>query len=120
MKILIAEDELQNQKLLQRIFSMMGYTSTIMESGHEILATSDKYDLLILDLTLSDMDGIEIAKKIRSGNSYQSIDLPILLVSGKSKDLMHSYCNDHAINDFIEKPFGLEDIKTKVKTLLNV
>ena len=120
MNILIAEDELQNQKLLQKIFTMMGFKSTIMESGQEILATATPYDLLILDLSLTDMDGIEIAKAIRSGNSFQSITLPIILLSGKSIELMLSYCKDYAINDCIQKPFGLDEIKTKVNALLGL
>jgi two-component system, OmpR family, alkaline phosphatase synthesis response regulator PhoP len=120
MNILIAEDELQNQKLLQKIFTNMGFKSTIMESGEEILATSDKYDILILDLILTDMDGIDIAKAIRSGKSYQSVNLPIVLLSGKSKELMQSYCKDYAINDYIQKPFGLDEIKTKINSLLGL
>ena len=120
MNILIAEDELQNQKLLQRIFTMMDFKCTIMESGQEILATSAKYDILILDLSLADMDGIEIAKAIRSGNSSQNINLPILLLSGKSKELMLSYCKEYAINDCIQKPFSLDEIKTKVNTLFGL
>ena len=118
MKILIAEDELQNQKLLQRIFSSMGFKSTIMENGKEILETSEKYNILILDLTLTDIDGIEVAKAIRNGKSFQDVNMPILLLSGKPKELMESYCKEYAIDGFIEKPFGLDAIKTKVNGLL--
>jgi len=120
MKILIAEDELQNQKLLQRVLSKMGFENDIVDNGRDVVESKEKYDLLILDLSLPEIDGLETAQTIRRGATIQSSDLPILLISGKSKQLMQSYCNDFAINDFIEKPFGLEEFKSKVNQLLEL
>jgi len=118
MHILIAEDELQNQRLLQRIFSRMNIETTIVENGIDVINSTISYDLLILDLSLPDMDGLDVAIQIRKGMTILPINLPILLLSGKSKDLMQSYCNSYAINDFIQKPFGLDDIMNKAKRLL--
>jgi DNA-binding response OmpR family regulator len=120
MHILIAEDELQNQKLLQRIFSRMEIETTVVEKGNDVIISQSICDLLILDLSLPDMQGIEVAKQIRNGNTVFPLNLPILLLSGKSNELMQSYCNDYAINDFIQKPFGLDDIKEKVAFLLSL
>ena len=120
MHILIAEDELQNQKLLQRIFTRMEIESTVVDNGNAVIVSQSICDLLILDLSLPDMQGVEVAKEIRKGNTVFPMDLPILLLSGKSSDLMQSYCNDFAINDFIQKPFGLDDIQEKVAALLSL
>ena len=114
MKILIAEDELQNQKLLQRIISKMGFESDVVEDGMAVVNTTKQYNLLILDLSLPQKDGLETAKAIRNGETGHPIDMPIILVSGKSAETMQQYCRDYYLNDYIEKPFGLDDLKTKI------
>jgi len=120
MHILIAEDELQNQKLLQRIIKMMGLNSSVTDNGKSVLESKESYNLLILDLSLTDMDGLEVAKAIRAGKTAHSPELPIMFLSGKSKDVMQKYCDDYSVNGYIEKPFGLDEIKLKVSSLLGL
>ena len=120
MKVLIAEDELQNQKLLQRVLKMMNIDSVVCENGSDVIAQKECFDLLILDLTLPDMEGIDVAKYIRDGRTNQQPALPIILLSGKSASVMQSYCSEYKIDNYIEKPFGIDDLKQKVGDCLKL
>lgn len=120
MHILIAEDELQNQKLLQRIVKMMGLDSSVTDSGKSVLESSEICNLLILDLSLTDMNGIDVVKAIRAGKTAHSSQLPIMFLSGKPKEIMQKYCDEFDVNGYIEKPFGLDEIKLKINSLLGL
>lgn len=119
-KILLAEDEPQNSLLLKRIISKSGNTVSAVENGAEIMQKleTEDFDMVILDLSMPVMDGIETTKMIRNHNSESVKNLPILIVSGNEESFLKNLCKDINANDFICKPFDLQDVLFKIETYL--
>jgi len=102
--VLMAEDNLMNQKVLGRYLSRIGITYDIANNGLEALARTNEtdYDVILMDIHMPEVDGVEATRRIRE-NLYQK---PIVMVTA---DVMSSYQNDLGKNhfsDYIEKPIN--------------
>ena len=111
LRILVAEDNLLNQKLLQAIFERFGLDFTIVNNGLEaIQALGDSsFDLIIMDLQMPIMDGYTAIKKIRSSISTS---IPIITMTAHALVGEKEECLSIGANSYISKPF-------KQKELLN-
>lgn len=118
--ILIVDDEIANIEELANIFSMNEYNILTAVSGEEALTKIKTYkvDLVILDIFMSGMSGLEVCKKIRV--NYSIFDLPILITTSRNtyKDIDAVY--ESGANDFVIKPFGINEIRARVKTLITM
>lgn len=116
MKILILED---NETLADGLYEKLkelGYITDVIYDGEEglyILETS-VYDLLILDLGLPGIDGIEIIKKLRVSQQ----NLPILIISARDKLDQRILGLDTGADDYLCKPFDLDEVIARVQALL--
>ena len=99
MKLLIIEDEETMQKILRKVFHKLGYTVDSAYNGEEALDLyfSNTYALIVLDLNLPKMDGMDILKEIRTDNK----DIPVLILSARSevKDKVNGL--DEGANDYL-------------------
>ena len=113
-KILIIEDENNISTSLKLILENEGFMVTTSEFGKEGLACYQKHDLMILDLMLPDIDGIEVLKQIRKVN----LQYPILIVSAKTKedDLVNGL--SLGADDYITKPFSINELLMRIKRAL--
>jgi DNA-binding response OmpR family regulator len=116
MKILLLED---NEKLANAVYKKLvdnGYRIDIFFNGEEGLYALDTstYDLLILDLGLPDIDGIDIIKKLRKLNSI----LPILIISARDELDQRILGLDTGADDYLCKPFELNEVLARVQALL--
>ncbi|OFZ48749.1 MAG: hypothetical protein A2381_05360 [Bdellovibrionales bacterium RIFOXYB1_FULL_37_110] len=113
-KILIIEDEKNISNSLKLILENEGFIVTIKELGTEGLACYSQHDLMILDLMLPDIDGIEVLKQIRKIN----LQYPILIVSAKTKedDLVNGL--SLGADDYITKPFSINELLMRIKRAL--
>jgi len=113
-KILIIEDEKNISTSLKLILENEGFIVTTSEYGKEGLAWYQKHDLMILDLMLPDIDGIEVLKQIRKVN----LQYPILIVSAKTKedDLVNGL--SLGADDYITKPFSINELLMRIKRAL--
>ena len=113
-KILIIEDEKNISTSLKLILENEGFIVTTSEYGKEGLACYQKHDLMILDLMLPDIDGIEVLKQIRKVN----LKYPILIVSAKTKedDLVNGL--SLGADDYITKPFSINELLMRIKRAL--
>lgn len=106
-KILIVEDNLVNQKVAQLFLKNLGYQSDIAVNGQQALAIfNHDYALILMDLGLPDMDGIEITKKIREKNKQ----VPIIACTA-SGESYKTKCLDAGMDDFIVKPMALDALE---------
>lgn len=114
-KVLIIEDEKSIAHFISTILSSNGYETIQARSGSEALSMVSSHcpDLVILDLGLPDMDGIEILQSIRSWSS-----LPVVVVSARSHELDKVSALDLGADDYLTKPFGTAELLARVRTAI--
>lgn len=116
MKLLIIEDEEDIVYALELGFKKLGYavdTATDGEEGLE-LAFINSYDLIILDLNLPSMDGLDILKRIRKDDE----ECKILILSARSDYSQRIQGLDLGANDYLVKPFDFGELVARVRALL--
>lgn len=114
-RILIVEDDPAILKVLQRSLSYEGYTVDIATDGRSGLnaARDHRPDLVILDWLLPGMDGLEVCRRLRSGGS-----LPILMLTAKDTIEDRVQGLDAGADDYIVKPFNLDELTARIRALL--
>ena len=114
--LLIAEDDLNIQKLLVRLLKQAGYETLVANDGQEALATLEDYqvDLLVLDVMMPKMTGFEVIKELRPYNR----DLPIILVTAKESvaDKKRGFLS--GADDYMVKPINEEEFLLRIQALL--
>lgn len=119
LKILLVEDNFINQKVQHTILSKSGHHVDIADSGTNALKMCEKqYDLIIMDLGLPDMSGIEVAKRIRQMKN-STANVPIIAITAHASDKDREKCYASGMNGYLSKPFYIEDIQSMVANLLN-
>lgn len=110
--ILIIEDEQSIAELMRDYLEVNGFESDIAVTGDEGLrkALENPYDLILLDLMLPGMDGLELCKAIRA-----ELDIPILMVTARKEDIDKIRGFDRGADDYIEKPFNPNELVARVK-----
>ena len=115
--LLVDDDEIVIEvggKMLQH----MGYEVLKARDGQEALAVFDKYhdrvDAIILDMRLPGMNGATVFEQLRKINSHTKV----LLASGYIEKHLANVILDHNCNDFIQKPFNLQQLKHKLEKLM--
>ncbi len=118
MKILIVEDIPDMVNMLQMMVEHWGYDYITATNGKEAvdMAASQLPDLILLDISLPEMDGFAAARQIRQNPKTRSI--PILAVTGRASFEDQEACLQSGCNDYISKPFILEKLAFKIEQLL--
>jgi DNA-binding response OmpR family regulator len=116
MKILLIEDNETLANGIHKKLKEIGYIVDVFYDGEEGLYTLETavYDLLILDLGLPYIDGIEIIKKLRASQK----NLPILVISARDKLDQRILGLDTGADDYLCKPFDLDEVIARVQALL--
>ena len=114
-KILIIEDEQSIARFISTILTANGYETLLARTGSEGLSmvSSNCPDLVILDLGLPDMDGMDILKSLRSWSS-----LPVVVVSARSHEKDKVAALDMGADDYLTKPFGTDELLARVRTAM--
>jgi DNA-binding response OmpR family regulator len=115
--ILVVEDEKDIADILGEMLEYFGYTISTASDGIDAwcLVSGKEYDLILTDLRLPGMDGIELLTKMR----LHDIKTPVLIISGVELQGRLSAINKLGPYDTIQKPFKMEDLKEKMVRLLN-
>jgi two-component system, OmpR family, alkaline phosphatase synthesis response regulator PhoP len=116
-KILIVEDEADIAQLVKLYLQKDGYRPTIAKTGVEglKLVKADRPDMVILDLMLPEMDGLEICKKIRT--SMDTALLPIMMLTAKAEESDTIIGLELGADDYVTKPFSPKVLVARVKAL---
>lgn len=114
-KILLVEDDSAIAGPLLRAFTREGYSVESVENGKDALdAMSTDVDLVVLDLGLPDMDGLEVARKARlEGKTF-----PILILTARAEEVDMVVGLDAGADDYVTKPFRLAELLARVRALL--
>lgn len=116
-RILIVDDEKNIRELLKFNLENEGYQTIEAVNGKEALEKADQsIDLVILDLMLPEIDGLNVCKKIR--NDDELGNLPIIMLTAKSEDIDRIIGLELGADDYITKPFNMRELVARVKALL--
>lgn len=113
--ILAIEDDKAIRNLLHLSMDIAGYDVAFAESGNAgiLLAISKRPDIILLDLGLPDMSGVEVIQKIRSWSS-----VPIIVVSARSEDQDKIDALDAGADDYVTKPFSVDELLARMRVTL--
>jgi len=124
LKILYAEDNLINQKVTVMMLQKLGVNCDIAQNGVEAfeMHKNNNYDIILMDMQMPELDGIECTKIIRKYEAENNEINPvyILAVTANTFTSDMNICFEAGMNDFISKPFKDTDIKDKIRKALNV
>lgn len=116
MRVLIVEDERKIANSIKKGLEQERYAVDVVYDGADgfDLASSQNYDLLILDIMLPGMDGIEICSRLRELKNH----IPILMLTAKA--LISDKVNglNHGADDYLTKPFAFEELLARIRALI--
>ncbi len=112
LRILLAEDNPVNQKVALQMLKKIGYKADIAANGKEVLSALERqsYDIILMDVQMPEMDGLEAAKRIRERSDRPKI---IAMTAFALKGDMDR-CLDAGMDDYISKPIQLEELRNKL------
>eukprot|EP01088_Endostelium_zonatum_P019358 TRINITY_DN664_c0_g1_i1.p1 TRINITY_DN664_c0_g1~~TRINITY_DN664_c0_g1_i1.p1 ORF type:complete len:265 (-),score=62.65 TRINITY_DN664_c0_g1_i1:161-955(-) len=127
MKILVAEDNKVNQKVIKKMLLRLGYECNIVEDGlqaWEELKVND-YDLILMDVHMPKMDGFQSTQRIRklerfadeSHALYQSRQPVIMALTAEVLDGVHEQCKEVQMNGYLSKPLTLDELESTLMTV---
>lgn len=117
-KILVIDDEELITKSLLKLLNSEGYEATVVKSGGDAIEEVNKngFDLIICDMRMPDIDGIETIKKIRSYlKKLNKKIIPEILITGYADKEKYETAIDLKVADYIYKPFDKTDFLQAVK-----
>jgi signal transduction histidine kinase/ActR/RegA family two-component response regulator len=118
-RILVAEDNPINSLLVIKVLKRQGYETDVAENGKIALEKhlSNKYDMILMDLQMPEMDGYEATMKIRRSETDNN-NIPIIAMTAHTIKGEYERCMEIGMNNFISKPFRPDDLYEKIDTLL--
>ena len=119
-KILIIEDEPEQVKLISMRLKANGYEVISTELAREGLriAEEEKPDLILLDILLPDISGLEVAESLKSDTTTK--DIPIIAITAVGTPDIEEQCREAGISDFLRKPYESQDLIDKIKKQLEI
>lgn len=112
-KILIADDDQGILDAIQLMLQIADYDVDVVKEGKKVVSRirDTKPDLLLLDLWMSGVNGVDVCNEIRRNKEMK--DLPVILVSANSE--IKKNAARAVFNDYIAKPFDMDELLTKIK-----
>ena len=117
-KILVAEDEPSLYKLLEFRLNSLGHEILLATDGKQALAMvkSDRPDLVLLDVMMPVMGGIEVLRTLKEDESTKNIPVIMLSAKGQEKDIFIGL--ERGADDYITKPFGFSNLVDRINKAL--
>ncbi len=117
-RVLIADDIAANRKLLANFLATLGYKTIEAENGQQALnlILEKKPDLIILDVMMPEMTGIEVCWVVKSNPETKMI--PVLIITALSDEDHHLKALDAGADDFLAKPYNMHFLRARLKSLL--
>ena len=118
-KILVVDDEVDLVETIRFPLEMDGFNVLVSYNGEDALnqARKEKPDLIILDLMLPKLDGYKVCRLLKFDERYK--DIPILMLTAKTQEKDKLLGKETGANEYITKPFDIDDLMKKVRVYLN-
>jgi two-component system, OmpR family, KDP operon response regulator KdpE len=113
--VLIVDDEPQIRRVLRTTLSSQGYTVVEARSGEEALERirTERADLILLDVNLPEMSGLDTCREIR-----RTMDVPIIMLTVRNSERDKVQALDAGADDYVVKPFGAEELMARIRAAL--
>lgn len=117
MRILIIEDEKKVADFIRRGLKEEGYAADIASDGKEglFLASTNPYDVILLDVMLPGLDGISVCRKLRQ---EENNSVPVIMLTAKDEVRDKVRGLDAGADDYLTKPFSFEELLARIRALL--
>ena len=114
-RVLVVDDEPQITRVLKTVLSSQGYQVRTAAEGESALSSFDEWrpELVITDLYMPRMDGVELCRRIRAVSS-----VPIIVLSVKGEERTKVEALDSGADDYVTKPFGTDELLARVRAAL--
>jgi two-component system, response regulator, stage 0 sporulation protein F len=118
MRIIIVDDIFTNRLLIAEIVKTMGHTILEAENGRkalDMLKNEGKFDLVLMDIEMPVMNGIETTKYIRESMPYPINRIPVVALTAHNPNLFFDDFQDAGFNELLTKPYSLEKLKKLIR-----
>jgi two-component system KDP operon response regulator KdpE len=114
-RVLVVDDEPEILRTLRLVLTGNGYEAVTAESGEEALAEVAQRlpDVIVLDLMLPGIDGLEVLRRVRERST-----VPVIVLSARGEELTKVQALDEGADDYIAKPFGAKELLARVRVAL--
>jgi two-component system sensor histidine kinase/response regulator len=121
LRILLAEDNIVNQRLVVRLLEKYGHTMIVASTGREVLAAlaQQPIDLVLMDVQMPDMDGLEATAVIREQERQCGGHLPIIALTAHAMKGDQERCLASGMDDYISKPINAQTLSAAISRVLN-
>jgi signal transduction histidine kinase/CheY-like chemotaxis protein len=118
LRILVADDNLVNQKVAKRMLERLGHTVALANDGKEALSAIEtaSFDLIMMDVQMPEMDGFEATRRIREWEAGKT-RIPIIALTAHAMDSHREECLAAGMDSFLAKPILLEPLKLQIERL---
>ena len=113
-RVMIVEDESDLARVLKRHVEGIGCEVTLAATGEEAVALAkERFDLVLLDVMLPGIDGMEVCRRVRSLNTY----VPVLMLTARSSDIDKVMGLESGADDYLTKPFSVQELLARIKAI---
>ncbi len=118
-KVLIAEDSSVIQNLTRKILQIQNYEIFSAKNGLQVLSMleNEDFDIILMDINMPQMDGMECAKEIRALKDPKKSKIPIVAITGNAKNYTLEDFKSVGINEYLQKPLNFDNLVDTVKNL---
>lgn len=116
MKILVVDDEQSIRELLEFNLKKNGYETLTAADGREALQKAEGSDLILLDLMLPEIDGIEVCRRLKT--AVKTADIPIIMLTAKAEEVDRIIGLEMGADDYVAKPFSMRELMARIKAVL--
>ena len=124
VNVLLAEDNYVNQEFMTILLKKMGYSVKSVSTGQEAVseAKTGQYDIILMDIEMPEMDGLEATKIIRDyeRDTGSDIHIPIIALTAYAMKGKKDACMSAGMDDYVSKPINIAELTKKVKGLLKI
>ena len=119
MLILYVEDNFENKLFVRRVIESMGHEMIEAETGHDslIIAAERKPDLILMDVNIPGMDGLETTVKLKENPSLTHI--PVIALTANAMKGDKERCLAAGCDGYMQKPVGVSDLRREISTYAN-
>lgn len=120
-RILLAEDNIINQKVAVHILENKGHKVSVANNGQEVLRTlrNDRFDLILMDVQMPKIDGLEATASIREKEKESGFHIPIIAMTAHALKGDRERCLDAGMDDYIAKPLRAEELMKKIGNVMS-
>jgi PAS domain S-box-containing protein len=117
LRVLVAEDHVVNQRLVARMLEKRGHRVTVVSTGREALTAlqHNAYDLVLMDVQMPELDGLETTALIRQREQTSGVHLPIIAMTAHAMKDDRERCLAAGMDDYVSKPMKVDDLFAAIR-----